>query len=156
MKMTTNLAGLKKLAWKKNLRGYFTHGGRELSDAEVRRVVEYGISKGYRTEADIPEDEVERLLDGQGDTKPASITYDYGNGRISHYALKKVNGSCRQNGARTVNIGVFCKGCGHYNGMKGDYVVCTHPLHSDDAGASDIRDRINRTIMHHALCALDD
>lgn len=62
MKMTTNLAGLKKLAWKKNLTGYFTYGGRELSDAEVRRVVEYGISKGYRTEADIPEDEVNQLL----------------------------------------------------------------------------------------------
>lgn len=62
MKMTTNLAGLKKLAWKKNLRGYFTYGGRELSDAEVRRVVEYGISKGYRTEVDIPEDEVNQLL----------------------------------------------------------------------------------------------
>lgn len=62
MKMTTNLAGLKKFAWKKNLKGYFIYGGRELSDAEVRRVVEYGISRGYRTEADIPDEEVEQLL----------------------------------------------------------------------------------------------
>lgn len=62
MKMATNLAGLKRFAWRKNLRGYFIHNGRELSDAEVRRVVEYGISKGYRTEADIPEDEVNQLL----------------------------------------------------------------------------------------------
>ena len=60
--MKTNLVGLKKFFWRKNLRGFFVYNGRELSDAEVRRVVEYGISKGYRTEADIPDDEVEELL----------------------------------------------------------------------------------------------
>lgn len=63
MKMTTNLEGLKKFAWKRNLKGFFVLNGRELSDNEVRRVVEYGIAKGYRTEADIPDDEVAQLLD---------------------------------------------------------------------------------------------
>lgn len=62
MKITTNLEGLKKNWWKKNLSGYFIYNGRGLTDAEVRRVVEYGISKGYRTEADIPEDELEQIL----------------------------------------------------------------------------------------------
>lgn len=60
--VTTNLKGLKKWAWRKNLNGFFSYGGRELTDAEVRKLVEYGISKGYRTEADIPGEEVEQLL----------------------------------------------------------------------------------------------
>lgn len=60
--ITVNLKGLKKWAWRKNLRGFFSYGGRELSDTEVRAVVEYGISKGYKTEADIPEEEIDKLL----------------------------------------------------------------------------------------------
>lgn len=60
--VTANLQGLKRWAWRKNLRGFFSYGGRELSDAEVRKLVEYGISKGYRTEADIPSEEVDKIL----------------------------------------------------------------------------------------------
>lgn len=60
--MTTNLLGLKKYAWRKNLRGLFVFCGRELTDAEVRKVVDYGIRKGYKTEADIPVMDVAILL----------------------------------------------------------------------------------------------
>lgn len=38
--VTANLQGLKRWAWRKNLRGFFSYGGRELSDAEVRKLVE--------------------------------------------------------------------------------------------------------------------
>lgn len=62
MKIHTCLEGVKKWAWKKNLKGFFTRNGRELTDAEVRKIVEYGISKGYKTEIDIPEDEVDQIL----------------------------------------------------------------------------------------------
>lgn len=63
MKMTTCLLGLKKYCWRKNQKGFFIHNCRELTDAEVRKVVVYGISKGYETEADIPEDELEKILE---------------------------------------------------------------------------------------------
>ena len=62
MKMRTNLKGVKKFIWRRNLNGFFVCDGRKLTDSEVRKVVEYGISKGYETEADIPESEVEQLL----------------------------------------------------------------------------------------------
>lgn len=62
IKLTTCLVGLKRNWWRKNLRGYFVFNGRELTDAEVRKVVEYGISKGYETEADIPDEELKKLL----------------------------------------------------------------------------------------------
>lgn len=58
----TSLKGLKKWAWKKNLKGFFSVNGKELSDAQVRTMVEWAISKGYEYDADIPEDEVIELL----------------------------------------------------------------------------------------------
>lgn len=61
-KVQTNLKGLKKWAWRKNLRGFFSFEGRMLSDKEVRAVVEYAISKGYEYDCDIPEEEVREVL----------------------------------------------------------------------------------------------
>lgn len=61
-KVKTSLNGLKKWAWKKNLRGFFSFEGRMLSDKEVRAVVEYAISKGYEYDCDIPEEEVREVL----------------------------------------------------------------------------------------------
>ena len=58
----TSLKGLKKWAWRKNLRGFFSVNGKELSDAQVRTMVEWAIAKGYEYDADIPEDEVIELL----------------------------------------------------------------------------------------------
>lgn len=61
-KIRTNLKGLKKWAWKKNLKGFFSFEGRMLSDKEVREVVEYAISKGYEYDSDIPDVEVRQVL----------------------------------------------------------------------------------------------
>lgn len=58
----TNLKGLKKWAWRKNLKGFFSVCGKELSDAQVRRMVEWAIAKGYEYDVDIPENEVIKLL----------------------------------------------------------------------------------------------
>lgn len=58
----TSLKVLKKWAWKKNLKGFFSVNGKELSDAQVRTMVEWAIAKGYEYDADIPEDEVIELL----------------------------------------------------------------------------------------------
>lgn len=58
----TNLKGLKKWAWRKNLTGFFSVKGKELSDAQVRKMVDWAIAKGYEYDADIPVDEVIELL----------------------------------------------------------------------------------------------
>lgn len=58
----TSLKGLKKWAWRKNLNGFFSVNGKELSDAQVRTMVEWAITKGHEYDADIPEDEVIELL----------------------------------------------------------------------------------------------
>ena len=70
-KVQTCMRGFKK--WmdahpRRNLRGYFTVGGRDMTNAEVTRVVSYAVEKGYETEADIPSEELAQLLQ-KGDTK---------------------------------------------------------------------------------------
>lgn len=45
-----------------NIKGYLNCGNRELTDHEVRLLVNYGVSKGYHFENDIPESEVEKIL----------------------------------------------------------------------------------------------
>lgn len=62
VQMRTNLKGFKKNLWRKNLTGFFECNGRELTDSEVRKIVDYGISKGYETDADIPDDELGKVL----------------------------------------------------------------------------------------------
>lgn len=48
--------------WRKNLRGFFEHNGKELSDAQVRALVELGIKKGYDTEADLTDEDINLIL----------------------------------------------------------------------------------------------
>lgn len=65
VKITTCMRGFKK--WidahpRKNLRGFFTINGRDMTDEEVRRVVSYAVEKGYETEEDIPSEELALLL----------------------------------------------------------------------------------------------
>lgn len=65
-RITTCMRGLQK--WidahpRKNLRGFFTVDGRDMSHNEVKRVVAYAVEKGYETERDIPSEELENLLD---------------------------------------------------------------------------------------------
>ena len=71
LKIQTCMSGFKK--WMdnhpcKNLRGYFTVDGRDMTNDEVRRVVSYAVEKGYETESDIPSEELVKLLQ-KGDTK---------------------------------------------------------------------------------------
>lgn len=63
--MRTSMRGLKNFMDahpRKKFRGYFTVNGRDLTDAEVRRIVSYAVDKGYETEADIPSEELAQLL----------------------------------------------------------------------------------------------
>ena len=64
-KIKTNMRGFKK--WmdshrKKNLKGFFSIGERELTDREVRLAVNYAVRKGYEYDSDIPVEELERLF----------------------------------------------------------------------------------------------
>ena len=94
-------------------------------------------------------------------TNMASITYTYSNGHISHFSLKKVEGSCHRDPDRTVLIGVMCKFCPHYcNRIEGRYVLCDwegyqHDDDKDSTEVHDIRRKIYDRIEHDALCALD-
>ena len=60
--LTTNLKGFKKLFWKKDMKGYFSIGDRELTDAEIRHLLNYAITKGYERDVDIPAYEISVLL----------------------------------------------------------------------------------------------
>nr|DAX71561.1 MAG TPA: hypothetical protein [Caudoviricetes sp.] len=48
--------------WKRNLGGLFVVGGRQLTDAEARKVVNYAIEHGYMYSSDIPDSEVASVL----------------------------------------------------------------------------------------------
>ncbi len=86
-----------------------------------------------------------------------ALTYTYENGQISHFALKKVDGSCDIDPDRTTLVGVFCKQCPHYLGIHvWKFVICEHHKKDDpDPEASDARHKIYERIRHNALCALD-
>ena len=89
----------------------------------------------------------------------AELTYNYSSGGVSHFALKRVDGICRERDkGRATLIGVFCKTCEHYIGVRSGYVVCGNKSYmQDDAGPNvgDVRTGIVRGIKHNALCALD-
>lgn len=40
----------------------FEHKGKRLSKEEVRKVLKYGISKGYKTTAELSDEEVDKVL----------------------------------------------------------------------------------------------
>lgn len=61
-RIKTNLKGLKRWAWRKNLDGFFSVNGINLSDEQVRKMVDWAIDKGYEYDSDIPCDEVVKLL----------------------------------------------------------------------------------------------
>ena len=61
-RITTNLKGLKRWAWKKNLDGFFSVDGISLTDKQVREMVDWASDKGYKYDSDIPADEVVKLL----------------------------------------------------------------------------------------------
>jgi hypothetical protein len=64
-KIRTSMRGFKQ--WmdahpRKNLKGYFSVNGRDMTNAEIRKMVSYAVEKGYETAADIPSEELAQLL----------------------------------------------------------------------------------------------
>ena len=58
-----NLVGLRNSHyWKRNLGGLFVVGGKQLTDAEARKVVNHAIEHGYEYSSDIPDSEVASVL----------------------------------------------------------------------------------------------
>ena len=47
---------------RKRTDGYFAFGGKELTHEQVKKIVDYAVMKGYRTDADIHANEVVELL----------------------------------------------------------------------------------------------
>lgn len=63
--ITTNMRGFQnwmKRNPRKRTDGYFSFAGRELNHEEVKKVVDYAVEKGYRSDADIPGEEVAQIL----------------------------------------------------------------------------------------------
>ena len=40
----------------------FEHNGRRMSKEQVRKVLQYGISKGYETTAELTDEEVDKII----------------------------------------------------------------------------------------------
>ena len=59
------------------------------------------------------------------------LTYTYKTGKITPFALRKADLQCDKNG-KSIPVGVFCKQCPHYEGMKANFVICSHPEAKDD------------------------
>ena len=51
--LRTNLKGLKRNFWKKNMQGWFSMGGRELTNAEAHKMIDFGIANGVEYDCDI-------------------------------------------------------------------------------------------------------
>ena len=52
---------------RKRTDGYFSFGGKELTHEQIKRIVDYAVQKGYRTEVDIPSEEIIKLLEETND-----------------------------------------------------------------------------------------
>ena len=71
-KITTNMKGFQR--WmkehpRKRTDGFFTFDGKALTHEQVKKIVDYAVEKGYRTEVDIPTNEVARLLEEKKDER---------------------------------------------------------------------------------------
>ncbi len=65
MILKTNMLGFQnwmKSHPRKRTDGFFSYNGKLLSHEQIKAIVNYAVEKGYRTDADIPEDEVNKLL----------------------------------------------------------------------------------------------
>ena len=72
IKMTTNMKGFQR--WmrehpRKRVDGYFNLGDREMTHEEIKKMVDYAVLMGYRTEADIPANELAIVLGLKGDAQ---------------------------------------------------------------------------------------
>ena len=82
-----------------------------------------------------------------------AITYTYDTGKMSDFSCKRIDTYCHRDPNRTVLIGVFCKGCKFYEGMSGNYVLCSFHK-KDDEGSKGIRSKIYEELRDEALAAL--
>lgn len=72
IQMKTNMKGFQR--WmkehpRKRVDGYFYLGDREMTHEEIKKMVDYAVLMGYRTEADIPENELAIVLGLKGGEK---------------------------------------------------------------------------------------
>lgn len=51
------------LKWLNKCYSWFEHRGQKMTKAEVKAVLEYGLSKGYVNVSDIPDEEVDQILE---------------------------------------------------------------------------------------------
>ena len=63
--ITTDMRGLQR--WmrehpRKRTDGFFTFEGKDLSHSQVKAIVDYAVKRGYKTDADIPSEEVARII----------------------------------------------------------------------------------------------
>lgn len=89
--ITTNMRGFQR--WmrehpRKRTDGYFTFGGKALSHEQVKAIVDYAVKKGYKTDADIPGDEVAKII-GRDKTTYKEIDIDF-NEKEDEECSKKV------------------------------------------------------------------
>lgn len=86
-----------------------------------------------------------------------ALTYTYDTGHISHFALKKVEGSCHRDEDHTALIGVYCKiYCPFYAGMKDNFIICEYHKKDDpDPEVNEARYKICESLERDALRALD-
>jgi len=76
MKITTDMRGFQR--WmkrhpRKRTDGFFSFGGKELTHEQIKRIVDYAVKRGYETEADIPANEVARLLEEKKNNKQEQL-----------------------------------------------------------------------------------
>lgn len=82
-----------------------------------------------------------------------AITYTYDTGKMSDFSCKRIDTCCHRDPNRTVLIGVFYKGCKFYEGMSGNYVLCSFHK-KDDEGSKGIRSKIYEELRDETLAAL--
>ena len=58
----TSLKGLRKNFWNKNMNGWFSLGGRELTNVEAHMMIEFGLAHGCEFDTDIDGDELFKHL----------------------------------------------------------------------------------------------
>ena len=49
----TSLKGLRKNFWHKNMNGWFSMGGRDLTNEEAHKMIEFGLANGVEFDSDI-------------------------------------------------------------------------------------------------------
>lgn len=61
---------------RKRTDGFFSFDGKELSHSQVKAIVDYAVKKGYKTDADIPGDEVAKII-GRDKTTYKEMEIDF-------------------------------------------------------------------------------